>query len=80
MTQTDKLEQAANPRRVGLRGAEGKGSRATGEGERAFQEEGARPQEVGLERAGPEPWRRECVKLPGEVKEWLRASRLNSDT
>lgn len=32
MTQTDKLEQAANPRRVGLRGAEGKGSRATGEG------------------------------------------------
>ena len=80
MTQTDKLELATNTRRVGLRGAEGKGSRATGEGERAFQEEGARPQKVGLERAGPEPRRRERVKLPGEVEEWLGASHLNSDT
>lgn len=55
MTQTDKLELAANTQRLGLRRAEGKGPRPLGDEERASQEGGSRPQEVGLERAGPEP-------------------------
>lgn len=55
-----------------------------GEGERASQEEGPRPLEVGLERAGLElrrgHWRRECIKLPEKVKSGAKGWHLNSDT
>lgn len=55
-----------------------------GRGKEAPQEEGPRPGEVGLERAGLEllsgHWRRECIKLPEKVKSGARGWHLNSDT